>query len=69
MGMVLLAQVAAWGLAQWAIAIIIVCAVVAIVFIGVRQMGVTIPPFIINILWILFVALICIAAIKFLLSA
>jgi hypothetical protein len=66
----ILAQVglAGFGLVHWAIMIIIVLAVVAIVVVFLRQTGLTIPPFIITILWIVLAAVICIAAIKFIVS-
>lgn len=56
------------GIAGFAIWVIIVAAVVAVVFIGCRAMGVTIPPWIIQLMWILVAAALCIWAIKFLMS-
>jgi len=50
----------------YAIAIILIAAVIGVVFVITRQMGVTIPPFIITILWIVLAAVIGILAIKFL---
>lgn len=52
------------ALAIW---IIIVAAVAAIVFVACKAMGVTIPNWVV--LWIVVVAVVCIAAIKFLVGA
>ena len=54
-----------FGLVHWGILIIVVAAVIGIVMIFLRQAGVTIPPFIVQVLWIVLAAVICIAAIKF----
>ncbi len=56
------------GVAGMAIWIILIAAIAAIVFVALRQMGVAIPPWVIQIFWILVVAVVCIAAIKFLMS-
>lgn len=65
-GMSLLAQVGvAGGFIQWAIIIVVVAAVVALVCVGLRQFGITIPPFIIQVIWIVIAAVIIIAAILF----
>lgn len=61
-----LAQVAAWGLVQWAIAIIVMMGVAAIVAVVLRQMGWQVPPFVVTILWIVFAIFVGIIAIKFL---
>lgn len=68
MDLVLLAQVATWGIAQWAMALVILIGVVAIAIVAIRAMGVTIPPFIVTILWILLAVIIGVAAIKFLIT-
>ena len=56
------------GIAGLAIAVIIVAAVVAIVFVACRQMGVEIPGWVVQVFWILVVAVVCIAAIRLLLT-
>lgn len=56
------------GIGGLAVMVILVAAVVAIVFVACRQMGVAIPAWVIQIFWILIVAVVCIAAIKFLLG-
>jgi hypothetical protein len=54
------------SLAIW---IIIVAAVAAIVFVALRTMGVAIPGWVVQIFWIVVVAIVCILAIKFLVGA
>lgn len=53
------------GVAIW---IIIVAAVVAVVFIACKAMGIAIPDWVIKVLWILVIAAVCIWAVKFLMS-
>lgn len=62
----LIAQIAAWSISQWAIAIIVICGIVAVVFLVTRQLGVTIPPFFIQILWIILAVVIGVVAVRFL---
>ena len=50
----------------YAVAIILIAAVIGVVFVITRQMGVTIPPFIVTICWIVLAAAIGILAIRFL---
>lgn len=59
---------AAWTLAHWAILVVVVIAIVAIVVIALRQAGVAIPGFVVQIFWILCAAALCIFAIKFLMG-
>ena len=68
LGAVLLAQVA-WSLANIAIGIIIIGAVIAIVILALRAMGITIPPAVQTIIWIAVVAVVAVLAIKFVLGA
>ena len=56
------------GIAGMAIWVIIVAAVIAIVYIACRQMGVAIPAWAVQVFWVLVVAVVCIFAIKFLLT-
>lgn len=60
----------AWpgGIAGAAIAVIIIAAVIAIVYIACRQMGVAIPGWVVQVFWVLVVAVVCIFAIRFLLT-
>lgn len=64
----LLAQVSAGGIAYWAIILIAIAGIIGIVLVIVRQAGVTIPPFIIQILWIILAVVVGILAIKFIMS-
>lgn len=56
------------GIAGMAIWVIIIAAVIAIVYIACRQMGVDIPAWVVQVFWVLVVAVVCIFAIRFLLS-
>lgn len=59
---------AGWTIGEIAIAIIIVAAVVAVVYVALSQFGVVIPPWVARIFWILVVAVVAILAVRFLLS-
>jgi hypothetical protein len=59
---------AAWGIAQWAIAIIIVAGIVAVVVIILKAFEIQIPAWFIKILWVLLAVVVGIVAIKFLIS-
>lgn len=61
-----LGPVAAWGLVDWLICIIIVLAILAVGSIVLRQIGYTIPPWVWQILGILVAVIVGIAVIKFL---
>ena len=56
------------AIAHWAIIIIIVCGIVGILLVAVRAAGITIPPFIITICWILLAIVVGVVAIQFLAS-
>ena len=67
--MMLTAQVVAgYSLGQLAIAVVIIAAVVALVYVALRQFGITIPPWVVQVFWIIVVAFVVIAAIKIVLS-
>jgi len=55
-----------WSFLQWITAIIIACGAVAILQIALPQMGVTIPIWIINILWVIVIVFIAVGAIRLL---
>jgi hypothetical protein len=57
------------GIAGLAIWIILVAAIAAIVFIACKAMGVAIPPWVVQVFWVLVIAVVCIVAIKFLVGA
>ncbi len=58
-------QMSGWTVERIAIAIIIVAALVAIVYVGLRVFKVQVPEWLIHIVWICIVAVVCIVAIKF----
>ncbi len=64
----ILAQFAGYTVAHWIIMIIILAAVIAVMYVVLGRMGVAIPAWVIQIFWILVVAVVGIMAIKFLLS-
>ena len=53
------------ALAIWVIAI---AAIVAVVFIATRAMGVTIPAWVIQVMWVIIIAVVCIFAVKLLMG-
>lgn len=60
----------AWGisLAEIAIWIVIVAAIVALVYVALRQFGVSIPAWVVQVFWICVTAIVVILAIKFVAS-
>jgi len=56
------------GLAGWAILIIVIAAIIAVIFVITKAMGVAIPQWVMAILWIIFAAVVGVVAIKFLVS-
>jgi len=66
----MIAQVAAgYSLVQVVIFAIVICAVIGIALVAIRQSGVAIPQWAITIFWIVVVAIVAIFAIKFLVGA
>lgn len=57
-----------WGIGEIAIAVVIIAAIVALVYIALRQFGVSIPPWVMQVFWILVVAFVIIVAIKIVLG-
>ena len=57
-----------WGLLEIIIAIVIIGAAVGIMYIALRQFGVAIPPWAIQVFWIVVVAFVAIFAIRLLFS-
>ena len=53
-----------WGISEIAIAVVIVAAVVALVVIALRQFRITIPEWVIQVMWVLAVAFVIIIAIR-----
>jgi hypothetical protein len=64
----LLAAYGNWSFGELAIAIIVAIAVVAVVVVFTRAAGVTIPGWLVQILWIVLAAICAILAVRFLLS-
>lgn len=54
-----------WSAVDVAVALIVLAAIIGIVLIFARQAGVTIPGWLVQVLWICVAAVVCIAAIRF----
>lgn len=54
--------------AHWAIIIILIAGIIGVVFVVLRESGITIPGFIITILWIVLACVLGVIAIKFLIN-
>ncbi len=61
-----IAPVATWGLVEWLIAIIIICGMVGIAWVIIKQTGVQVPGYVATVLWILLAVVIGVVAIRFL---
>jgi len=61
----ILAQLAGYSLVHLLVMVVVIAACIGIVLIALRQFGVSIPPFMIQIFWICLCAVIAIFAIKF----
>jgi len=59
-------DVGTWGIGEFAIALVVVCAIVAVAYVALNYFGITIPDWVVRIFWILVVAFVCIAAIRLL---
>lgn len=57
-----------WGLVEWVVAIIIVATVIAILYVALQAMGITLPEWFKKIAIIVVVAIVAILAIKLILS-
>jgi NADH:ubiquinone oxidoreductase subunit K len=64
----LLAQAGGYSLVHWLIIAIVVCAAIGIAIVAMKQSGITIPPAIWTIIWIVVVAAVAIVAIRILLT-
>lgn len=58
-------QLRNWSFTEIAIAVVIIAAIVALVYVALRQFNVTIPQWVIHVFWIVVVAVVVILAIKF----
>jgi hypothetical protein len=63
-----LLAVSSWTFGELAVAIIIAIAIIAVVVVFTRAAGVTIPGWLVQILWIVLAAICAILAVRFLLS-
>ncbi len=59
---------AAWGIGEWAIAIVVIVAIIAILYTALDYFGIAVPPIVLRVIGICLVALLVIVAIRFLLS-
>ena len=57
-----------WGLGEWAIAIVMLAAIIALVCVALRKFEIKIPDWVQQVFWIVLVALVVIAAIRLVLS-
>ncbi len=57
-----------WGIGEIAIAIVIIAAIVALVYVALRQFGVSIPSWVVQCFWILVVAFVVVFCIKLLIA-
>lgn len=55
-----------WGIADWAVAILVAGGIIAVVGICLRAMEMTPPPWLIKILWVLLIVVVGVAAVLFL---
>ena len=69
MDAILLAGFVPGGLAGLIIWLILAAAIVAIGFVACKAMGVSIPNWVVQIFWIVVIAVVCIMAIKFLVTS
>lgn len=56
------------SIGEWAIAIVIVAAMVALVYVALKQFGIAIPQWVQTVFWILVAAVVIVGAIRFLMS-
>ncbi len=59
-------DISTWGIGEFAIAIIVIAAIAAVVYVALDYFGKWPPPWVVRIFWILVVAFVCIAAIRIL---
>jgi hypothetical protein len=59
------AQFGSWSITEMAVAIVVIAAIVALVYIALKQFGVAIPQWVIACFWVVVVALVVIACIRF----
>lgn len=57
-----------WGIAELLIAVVIIAAAVALVYVALHQFGVAIPGWVVQVFWIVVVAFVVIVAIRFVMN-
>lgn len=57
-----------WGVGEIAILVVVVAAIVALVYVALRQFGISIPAWVTQVAWILVVAFVVIIAIRLVMS-
>lgn len=57
-----------YSFAEVAVALVVICAVLGILYYACHEFGVVVPPFFLKCLWIILVAVVAIVAIRFLTS-
>lgn len=68
MSALLAAVIGGGGIGELLVWIIILAGIVAIVYIALRQFGITIPPFVVQIFWVVICVVLAVIAIRFLLT-
>jgi len=68
MNLILAATLNGMSIGQLATYVVVVAAVIAIVYIAITQMGVAIPPWVIQIFWVLVILFVALLAIRLALS-
>lgn len=63
--MLLASHFLTWSVADIAIAIVVIAAIVALVYVALRKFGVAIPDWVQHVFWIIVVAFVVVIAIKF----
>jgi len=63
-----LAFIGGYSIAQILIAVVVIAACVALVYVALRQFGISIPGWVVQVMWICVVALVVIVAIRFVTS-
>jgi hypothetical protein len=58
----------AWTFGEIAIAVVVIAAVIGLVMVACRQFGVAVPSWLVQVLWIVAVAFVCIVAIRIVLA-
>lgn len=52
-----------WSFMQWVVAVILICAAIAIMIVVIPAMGIVIPSWVMQVIWILIIAFVAVAAI------